>query len=276
MPLFARYPLGCAQALNSHVAVLNNAELRMNILLTRQAHASMSSQVEGLSRMKRYPSQPSKRLLAAAAAERAGIDRDRRQLLEHREALRAQIDELDARLADLVERALLIDRLSGAAARSNTQTTAVRHAAGDDRMVLRGPAIRQTAVKLLLDDPQHPQALHYRDWFALMERAGYAVVGKDPLAVFLTQISRSPVVRRSTQSGVYELNLDAARWLRQQLNEHQQQLRTLTSPPASATDLGDLRTQRTAITQEIDKLEKALEEAEHTLGSETSSLAAAS
>ena len=236
----------------------------------------MSSQVERLSRMKRYPSQPSKRLLAAAAAERAGIERERRQLREHREALRAQIDELDARLADLVERALLIDRLSGASARSDTHATAVKHPVGDHLTVLRGPAIRQTAVKLLLDDPQHPQALHYRDWFALMERAGYAVAGKDPLAVFLTQISRSPVVRRSTQSGVYELNLDAVRWLRHQLNEHQQQLRTLTSTPASATNLSGLRTQRTAITQEIDKLEKALEEAEHTLSSEGSSLAAAS
>jgi chromosome segregation ATPase len=236
----------------------------------------MSSQVERVLRMKRYPSQPSKRLLAAAAAERAGIERERRQLLEHREALHAQIDELDAQLADLVERALLIERLSGAGARSDTQTTAVQHPASDHRTVLRGPAIRQTAVKLLLDDPQHPQALHYRDWFALLERAGYAVAGKDPLAVFLTQISRSPVVRRSTQSGVYELNLDAVRWLRHQLNEHQQQLRTLTAAPANATDLSGLRTQRTAITQEIDKLEKALEEAEHTLSSDPANLAAAS
>lgn len=248
----------------------------MNILSTRQGRVSMSSQVERLSRMKRHASQPSKRLLAAAAAERAGIERERRQLLEHREALRTQIDELDARLADLVERALLIDRLSGAGARNDAHATPVKHPSGDHLTVLRGPAIRQTAVKLLLDDPQHPQALHYRDWFALMERAGYAVAGKDPLAVFLTQISRSPVVRRSTQSGVYELNLDAIRWLRHQLNEHQQQLRTLTSTPASATNLSGLRTQRTAITQEIDKLEKALEEAEHTLSSETASLAAAS
>jgi hypothetical protein len=236
----------------------------------------MHAQVERLSPMKRRPAQPSKRLLAAAAAERAGIERERRQLLEHRQALNAQIGELDAQLAELDERTLLIDRLSGAGAGSDTETTAVQHAARDDRIVLRGPAIRQTAVKLLLDDPQHPQALHYRDWFALMERDGYAVAGKDPLAVFLTQISRSPVVRRSTQSGVYELNLDAVRWLRHRLSEHQRQLRTLTTAPASATDLSRVRIQRTALTQEIDKIEKALEEAEHTLGPETSSLAAAS
>jgi hypothetical protein len=143
-------------------------------------------------------------------------------------------------------------------------------------MVLRGPAIRQTAVKLLLDDPRHPQALHYRDWFALLDQGGYAVAGKDPLAVFLTQLSRSPVVRRGTQCGVYELNLDAVGRLRHQLNERQRQLRSLTSAAASPTDLGGVRSQRTALTQEIDRLEKALEEAELTLAGGPSSLAAAS
>ena len=66
-----------------------------------------------------------------------------------------------------------------------------------------------TAVTISLPDPRHPQALHYREWFALLEQNGYAVAGKDPLAVFLTQLSRSPVVQRGTQSGVYELNAAA-------------------------------------------------------------------
>lgn len=237
----------------------------------------MSRQVEQLSPMKRRPSQPSRRLLAAAAAERDGIERQRKQLLAYRQTLHAQIEELDAQLAELAERDLLIERLSGVNAHSEAHATpSAQPPADEDRMVLRGPAIRQTAVKLLLDDPRHPQALHYRDWFALLDQGGYAVAGKDPLAVFLTQLSRSPVVRRGTQSGVYELNLDAVGRLRHQLNERQRELRTLTSAAASATDLGGVRSQRTALTQEIDKLEKALEEAEGTLAGGPSSLAAAS
>jgi len=237
----------------------------------------MGRQVEQPSPMKRRPSQPSRRLLAAAAAERDGIERQRKELLARRQTLHALIDELDAQLAELTERALLIERLSGASAGSEAHATpAAQRPAGEDRMVLSGPAIRQTAVKILLDDPRHPQALHYRDWFALLEQGGYAVAGKDPLAVFLTQLSRSPVVRRGTQSGVYELNLDAVGRLRHQLNERQRQLQTLTSASASATDLSGIRSQRTALTQEIDKLEKALEEAELNLAGDPSNLAAAS
>jgi hypothetical protein len=265
------------QPFDSYVAVIDNASLRMNILSTGQRDGRMSSQVERLSPMKRRPSQPSRRLLAAAAAERARIERQREQLLAHRQTLHAQIDELDAELAELSERVLLIERLSEPDAGSEAHARAsALHPDAEDRIVLRGPAIRQTAVKILLDDPRHPQALHYRDWFARLEQSGYSVAGKDSLAVFLTQLSRSPVVRRSTQSGVYELNLDVAGRLRHQLDHRQRQLRTLTSASTSATDLSAIRSQRTALTHEINKLEKALEEAELTLGSDPSSLAAAS
>jgi chromosome segregation ATPase len=237
----------------------------------------MSRQVEQLSPMKQRRSQPSRRLLAAAAAERDGIERQRKKLLAYRQTLHAQIEELDAQLAELAQRVLLIERLSGVNAHSEVHaTSSAQPPADEDRKVLRGPAIRQTAVKLLLDDPRHPQSLHYRDWFALLDQGGYAVAGKDPLAVFLTQLSRSPVVRRGTQSGVYELNLDAVARLRHQLNERQRQLQTLTSASASATDLSGIRSQRTALTQEIDKLEKALEEAELNLAGDPSNLAAAS
>ena len=53
--------------------------------------------------------------------------------------------------------------------------------AAEDRIALRGSAIRKTAVKVLIDDPRRPQTLHYRDWFALLEHARYAVAGTDPL-----------------------------------------------------------------------------------------------
>ena len=43
---------------------------------------------------------------------------------------------------------------------------------------------------------QGREALHYREWFDLLAQPGHEIAGKDPLAVFLTQISRSPVVRK--------------------------------------------------------------------------------
>ena len=47
-----------------------------------------------------------------------------------------------------------------------------------------------------------------------MRAAGHEIAGKDPLAVFLTQLSRSPVIRKGTRAGVYELDPTAPQRLR--------------------------------------------------------------
>jgi chromosome segregation ATPase len=99
------------------------------------------------------------------------------------------------------------------------------------------------------------------------------------MAVFLTPLLRSPLIRRGTQSGVYELDRQAPTRLRRQLDELQNQLRTLTVPASSSTaDLSSIRSSRRSLTQEINKTEKALEEAEETLGRgrDTTDVAAAS
>jgi hypothetical protein len=92
------------------------------------------------------------------------------------------------------------------------------------------------------------------------------VEGKDPLAVFLTQISRSPVIRKSTQAGVYELDTAAARRLRDQLDRLHEDLRALSATPSAATDLATVRSRRAQIHAEIGQVEKALVEAEELLG----------
>jgi septal ring factor EnvC (AmiA/AmiB activator) len=131
---------------------------------------------------------------------------------------------------------------------------------------------------VLVAHPRRPEALHYREWFELLAEAGYSVAGKDPLAVFLTQLSRSPLVRRGTQSGVYELELEAPARLRSRLQDLQAELRELTTTASTDTaDLSSIRTRRMALNLEISKVEKALEEAEETLskGPEIPGLAAA-
>lgn len=241
----------------------------------------MERRVEPLLQMKRRPSSPSARLLKAVAAERNGLRRRRDALLKRRRRIQAQLDELDGAIAEFDERLALIGRLGDEnpapahhSAEPESETSRARGGS-----VLRGPAIRAAAVKALLAHPQRPEALHYRRWFDLLEKAGYDVQGKDPLAVFLTQLSRSPLVRRSTHSGVYELDLQAPTRLRQQLEDLQAQLRKLTSSaPSSTADLGSIRSQRTALNLEINKVEKALQEAQETLDQDpqTPGLAAAS
>lgn len=219
---------------------------------------------------KRSP-RPSALFLRAVAAEQSDLARRRDELLEQRRVLQAELDEIDATVGEVDERLLLIHRLTGedpeqqrgkAAAASPVTTT--QGAGGDE--LLRGPAIRVAAIRVLLAHPRRPEAIHYREWFALVADAGYQVAGKDPLAVFLTQLSRSPLVRRGTQSGVYELDCDAPDRLRRDLETLQSELRALIAAPSSSTaNLSSIRSRRTALNIEIGKIEKALEEAQESL-----------
>jgi hypothetical protein len=218
--------------------------------------------------MTRRSSAPSARLLRAVAAERGDLERRRDGLLERRRRLQAELDGVEASMAELDERLMLIGRLAGEdPSDEEPHVDAGEGAPGPDAPItLRGPSIRAAAVTVLLAHPRRPEALHYRQWFDLLTEAGYSVAGKDPLAVFLTQLSRSPVVRRGTQSGVYELERQAPARLRGRLQELQAQLRELTTTASSdTTDLSSIRDRRIALNLEISKVEKALEEAEQTL-----------
>jgi chaperonin cofactor prefoldin len=204
----------------------------------------------------------------AAEAEREQLARHRRELMEARESLSAELERIEGSLEELAERETLLDRLTGpTTARSepaNELERLARRAADDDESVtvLRGPAIRREAVRVLLAHPDHPEALHYRDWFSLVQDDGFRVAGKDPLATFLTQLSRSPAVRKSTQAGVYELDRGALRRLRRRRDELHEELRALTATPGHGTEVSVLRTRRTELNAELGRVEKALEEVE--------------
>jgi hypothetical protein len=214
---------------------------------------------------------PSRRLVRAAAAEREGLRRHRGQLLARRDALRVELEAVDAALGEIDERDVLLQRLAtvplAAASESPAGPATVAKAAPARPLPgaatpLRGPAIRLAAVRVILEHPKRPDALHYRDWFAALEDAGHVVAGKDPLAVFLTQLSRSPAVRKGTQSGVYELDRAAPHRLRARLDALHHQLRNLTAAAGATADLAGVRARRAEITAEITRTEKALEEAE--------------
>lgn len=221
---------------------------------------------------------PSDRLVRAVAEERATLQRQRAQLAREAESLRASLRRIEAGMAEIDALTARLDGLAprGAgesAARSGSEATATatrpRDASapraldappadaspGNGRPTLRGPAIREVAVGLLVADGR--DALHYREWFDLLTEAGYDVAGKDPLAVFLTQITRSPAVRKGARPGEYALDRSARATQETRLRHLTQRLAAL---PSQTSDLTELRARRAQLTAEIAKAEKALEE----------------
>jgi hypothetical protein len=208
---------------------------------------------------------PSTRLLRAAAAERAELEKHRERILRERDSLRAELAHIEDSLAEVDDRRRLLDRLAPI---EQTVSTDVEKRPDPTEppggVILRGPAIRETAVRLLTESTQG-EAMHYRAWFELLSEKGYDVVGKDPLAVFLTQVSRSPAVRKGTQAGIYEVDRQAPERLRAQLERLHREMRQLTDLPSANTDLSEIRARRGQLASEISQTEKALEEATRVL-----------
>ncbi len=204
---------------------------------------------------------PSARLVRAIAAERDELERHRARMAEEAGELRRALARIERGLAELDERRALLDRMAPAAGDGDAAAPGGDAPAGGASL-LRGPAIREVAVRLLLD--RGGEALHYRDWYALLEASGHAIAGKDPLAVFLTQLGRSPAVRRGSGAGVYELDRYAGARLRARLEQLQRDLRELTH--TGGTDLQDIRARRERLNAEIGRAERALEEIARVLG----------
>lgn len=71
---------------------------------------------------------------------------------------------------------------------------------------VRGQRLREIAVQVLAKYHQPGEAVHYRDWFGLLQQENIAVAGRDPLATFLAQVSRSDAVESvGRRSGQYRL-----------------------------------------------------------------------
>jgi hypothetical protein len=71
---------------------------------------------------------------------------------------------------------------------------------------LRGRRLREVAVEILGKHLDPGSTVHYREWFELLRRENIAVAGRDPLATFLAQVSRSDAVEAvGRRSGRYRL-----------------------------------------------------------------------
>jgi hypothetical protein len=207
------------------------------------------------------PPQPSARLQRAAAAERQDLSRRRDRLDRRRQTLREELRRVEDQLDAINEQCGLLDRLVPAMGESAPAEVEVAEATLAQE--LRGPAIREAAVRVLLAD-ERIEALQYREWYRRLLDAGYLIAGKNGgLAAFLTQISRSPVVRRSSQAGVYEIDYEAPARLRLELRTQQERLRELMGDVDG--ELLAVRQQRNEVNLGISRTERALEEAESLL-----------
>jgi hypothetical protein len=111
--------------------------------------------------------------------------------------------------------------------------------------------------------PRAYEPVHYRDWYALVEQAGFVPAGKDPLATFLTQLGRSPAVTRTSEPGVYQLDHDFPYRATDRLRKLRAQLRELhDAPPDAGLDgIARAREARSQVSAAVDDLERQLEEA---------------
>lgn len=234
----------------------------LNIRLTRQAHGIRYKTVA----MSLSLPKPSKRLLRAAAGERDDLRAHRQRLIAQRNGLLEEVHRVNDTIAQLDQRLEMLSQVLGPAGEAAGEDEAVNPPAPDRTDVppevelIYGPRIREIAVRVLLGQPEFIEALHYRRWYDLLVSSGYAIKGKNPHAVFLTQLSRSPVIRRASQPGVYEIDRQAPLRLRQRLERLQAELRELSTATADE-DLGSVRAKRHELNVSISQTERALEEA---------------
>jgi septal ring factor EnvC (AmiA/AmiB activator) len=202
----------------------------------------------------------SQRFSRAARAERDRLDRQRLQLNKRRETLQAKVDAIDEELEAVDQQLQVLEQL----AESGSEPIKIREVGRTPEgnvQVLSGAAIREVSVPLLLRE-HGVSPIHYRDWYALLTQAGYAVAGKRPDAVFLNQVNRSPLVRASTQSGNYYLDPSVIEKLRERLGQQQAELAELLSNvPADSKSLEAHRQRQRALNTAISRSERDLHEA---------------
>lgn len=95
----------------------------------------------------------------------------------------------------------------------------------------------------------------------MYSESGHGIAGHDPQASFLTQIGRSPVVRRATERGLYALDIEAPRHLRERLHLLHQELARLHEGQQTIEEIATVATRRAELTREASDAERDLQEA---------------
>jgi septation ring formation regulator EzrA len=200
----------------------------------------------------------SQRFSRAARAERDRLQRQRAQLDKKRQQWLAKASTVEAEVEAIDKQLQVLEELADPSA----APIEIRPARDpNEPEQLSGAGIRVVAVPLLIR--KHGESpIHYRDWYALLQQEGYEAAGKRPDAVFLNQVSRSPLIRTTTKSGYYILDLEATEQLRERLRQQQAELgQLLNSVPENGPALEAHRKRQQELTTEINRTERELGEA---------------
>jgi hypothetical protein len=220
---------------------------------------------------------PSRRMQAAAAAEHERVERELARLDARARELAAELVSVDAARAALEHERTVLNHFASHGQLSPAKAGRRLRALPDvdptgagGPTTLRGARIRETAVRVLAAITQPDEPVHYRDWFEVLTARGFMPAGKDPLATFLTQVGRSPVVRRTTTAGMYVLDLEFARRARERIARLAAELAATPelSPDATVEEIAAARERRTQLTAEMHESERQLEEALRSLGAD--------
>jgi hypothetical protein len=219
---------------------------------------------------------PSRRIRAAAVAENDRVERELARLAARERELAAEMAAVQGAREELQHQRNVLNHftnghepaISPRSGRTLRALPSPALAGSDGTTLLKGASIRETAVRILAvnQDPDRP--VHYRDWFELLTAQGFMPGGKDPLATFLTQISRSPLVKRTTSAGVYVLDHEFTRRARKRLTSLAEQLSETQALSAQDTveQIATARERRARLTAEIQETERQLHEALRSLG----------
>jgi hypothetical protein len=139
--------------------------------------------------------------LNAAQAER---DRLAAQLVEAQERVEhfeTLAEEARAEAASLADRIRAVEEVAGLA--PQLAICAISEE-------LRGERLREVALEVLQRLSASGDPIHYRVWFEALVESGYRISGRDPLATFLTQVTRIDRVQSvGRRSGLYRLRVAA-------------------------------------------------------------------
>lgn len=201
----------------------------------------------------------SQRFALAAANERSRLLQKRERVAAKRQALAERLEALDVEIDSIDEEISAIAAFVDGPKRE--QGGDVHPVDGDTRREISGGAIRAVAVPLLLKK-RGAGPIHYADWVDLLRAEGLEVAGKRPEAVFLSQVSRSPLVRATTKAGYYEIDLDAPHRLEGELRRQQTKLATaMIEDPQKPQDSEARREAQRELQLSISRIERRLAEA---------------
>lgn len=210
---------------------------------------------------------------SAALAERHRVEREVDRLASHEARLSDELARLRTRREELAEQLLVLNRfvVGRSAAPARDRSSEPLASTNGSRLVLKGAQIREVAIRVLASSPAANAPLHYRRWYETVVSEGYEIAGKDPLASFLTQVSRSPLVARAGAAGHYLLDLSFPLRGRRELARLRSELReTHESPDDSSPEaLARVRQRREELVSQIERCERKLEEASRSLGERT-------